>query len=81
MKLIASELKDYPNIELRWKEVGLSFQVQFVKLDYIEKQELVEGIKQELQQELQKPTLYSEILRCLVNNTLSRQNISTALII
>ena len=36
LKLIADELKDYPNIELRWKEIGLSFQLQFVKLDYVE---------------------------------------------
>ncbi|MCL2154668.1 MAG: putative DNA binding domain-containing protein [Leptospirales bacterium] len=34
LKLIADELKDYPQIGFRWKEVGLSFQVQFVKLDY-----------------------------------------------
>jgi hypothetical protein len=25
----------YPTIELRWKEVGLSFQVQFVKRNFI----------------------------------------------
>jgi len=36
LKLIADELKDYPQIGFRWKEVGLSFQVQFVKLDYSE---------------------------------------------
>ena len=36
-------------------------------------------MQQELQQELQKSTLYSEILRCLVNTTLSRQDISIAL--
>ncbi len=35
LKLIADEMKEYPNIELRWKEVGLSFQVQFVKTDFI----------------------------------------------
>ena len=34
LKLIADEMKEYLNIELRWREVGLSFQVQFVKLDY-----------------------------------------------
>ena len=79
LKLIASELKEYPNIELRWKEVGLSFQVQFVKLDYLEKQERIEGVQQELQQELQKSTLYSEVLRCLVQAPLSRQDISIAL--
>lgn len=35
LKLIADELKAYPTIELRWKEVGLSFQVQFVKRNFI----------------------------------------------
>ena len=34
LKLIADEMKEYPNIELRWREVGLSFQVQFVKKDF-----------------------------------------------
>ena len=33
LKLIADELKNYPQIDFCWKEVGLSFQVQFVKLD------------------------------------------------
>lgn len=31
LKLVATEVKKYPNIELRWKETGLSFQVQFAK--------------------------------------------------
>jgi predicted HTH transcriptional regulator len=44
LKLISDELKDYPNIELRWKEVGLSFQLQFVKLDYVEGQDYPESI-------------------------------------
>lgn len=34
LKLIADEMKEYPNIVLRWREVGLSFQVQFVKSDF-----------------------------------------------
>ena len=29
--LIREEMREYPGIELRWHEVGLSFQVQFVK--------------------------------------------------
>lgn len=79
LKLIADELKEYPNIELRWKEVGLSFQVQFVRLDYLQNAERIKNVQQELQQELQKATLYSEVLHCIVNNTLSRQEISLAL--
>ena len=39
LKLIANEMKDYPRIKLQWKEVGISFQVQFVRLDFIEEQE------------------------------------------
>ena len=31
LKLVAEELKDYPEIQFRWREVGLSFQVQFVR--------------------------------------------------
>ena len=40
LRLIANELKDYPQIDFRWKEVGLSFQVQFIKLDYVTEQVL-----------------------------------------
>ncbi|MDR3112970.1 MAG: putative DNA binding domain-containing protein [Endomicrobium sp.] len=31
LKLIADELKLYPNIKFNWREAGLSFQVQFIK--------------------------------------------------
>jgi hypothetical protein len=43
-----------PQIEFRWKERGLSFQVQFVKLNYVS--------DQELGQELRNQKKYSEIL-------------------
>lgn len=33
LKLVSSELKNYPNIKLKWKEVGLSFQVQLIKTE------------------------------------------------
>lgn len=36
LKLVAEEMKSYPEIELRWREVGLSFQVQFIKRNYRE---------------------------------------------
>ena len=35
LKLIANELKDYPEIEFKWFEKGLQFQVQFIKKDHI----------------------------------------------
>lgn len=44
LKLIADELKEYPNIELRWKEVGLSFQVQFVNLSFKSNTDINVGI-------------------------------------
>ncbi len=34
LKLIADELKAYPEIEFKWFEKGLQFQVQFLKRDY-----------------------------------------------
>ena len=34
LKLIADELKEYPEIEFKWFERGLQFQVQFLKKDY-----------------------------------------------
>ena len=54
LRLIAKELKDYPQIDFRWKEVGMSFQVQFVKLDFALGQELGQefDLKQQEQQEL-----------------------------
>ncbi|MGL4331855.1 MAG: ATP-binding protein [Bacteroidales bacterium] len=83
LKLIAEEMKEYPDIALRWREVGWSFQVQFIKLDYIteftEKHELQQELRQELQQELQKQSLYSEVLQYLMVEALSRQEISNAL--
>lgn len=36
LRLVAEEMKLYPEIELRWQEVGLSFQVQFIKKGYKE---------------------------------------------
>ena len=34
LMLINEEMKKYPNIELKWKEVGLSFQIQFINKNY-----------------------------------------------
>jgi predicted HTH transcriptional regulator len=34
LKLVAEEMKEYPDIKLQWKEIGLSFQVQFIKKNY-----------------------------------------------
>ncbi|MEG1574393.1 MAG: ATP-binding protein [Bacteroidales bacterium] len=48
LKLIADKMIEYPNIELRWREVGLSFQVQFVKRDYIPTQKEDVGINSDL---------------------------------
>jgi len=70
LKLIADELKAYPEIEMRWHEVGLSFQIQFVKTNFVDE----EAHRQELGQELNERTLYSFILEKLTAEPLSRQD-------
>lgn len=88
LKLIADELKEYPEIEFRWRETGLSFQVQFVKryfkADAEKKQELGQELEQELGQELEQElrqerkekTMFSSILIELSKNALSRQQLA-----
>ena len=45
--MVAEEMKSYPEIDLRWKEIGLSFQVQFVKKDYKEDVRIGDGVGNE----------------------------------
>ena len=87
LKLIANELKAYPEIEFRWKEVGLSFQVQFVKRNFkaeIESrqelgQELGQELRQELRQERKEKTMFTFILIHLQQESLSRSELANAL--
>lgn len=44
LKLIADELKDYPEIEFKWFEKSLQFQVQFIKKDFVEAKDNVDQI-------------------------------------
>lgn len=39
LRLIAKELDDYPEIELSWKEPGISFRITFLKKDYTQPSE------------------------------------------
>lgn len=43
LRLVAEEMKDYPEIEMKWKEVGFSFQIQFIKKNYVENTD-IEGV-------------------------------------
>lgn len=83
LKLIADELKDYPGIDFQWKEVGLSFQVQFIKRDFraeLEaRKELGQELGQELRQERSEKTLFILILEELVPKPASRKEIMVAL--
>ena len=79
LQLIANEMKDYPNIKLRWKEVGLSFQIQFINMNHKKDKDEKQELQQELQQELVSKTMYSEILDKVKESPLSRQNLSLAL--
>lgn len=74
LKLIADELKDYPEIEFYWKEVGLSFQVQFRKLNFAKKLKK----QQELGQEQKEKTMFSVILNQLQNRSQSRKDLIEA---
>ena len=66
LKLISDELKEYPEIDFKWREVGLSFQVQFIKLNFVkEQEEKVESrveFEVELRTEFEKPSIFSNIL-------------------
>ena len=68
LKIISAELQKYPEIGLDWKEPGMVFRVIFIK-KYIKQQ-------QELQQELQQETLYTKILRLIIDKPLSKKEIS-----
>jgi predicted HTH transcriptional regulator len=67
LRLSADELKEYPEIEFRWFEKGLQFQVQFIKSDYAK------------QQELQQESMYSLVLKALREKALTTREISEAL--
>ncbi len=85
LKLIQSELVNYPEIELRWSEPGIAFQVQFVKKYYVPEPE--SGQEHELQHEsqyglqygLQYESLFSKVLKSLEENPHSIKEISAAL--
>ena len=71
LKLIAEELHTYPEIELSWKEPGMTLRVTFTNKHYQQ--------QRELQQELQQETLYSKLLRLIAARTSSTKELSIAL--
>ena len=81
LKLIADELKEYPNIELRWKEVGLSFQVQFVKLDYIAGQDYPENTQIHSENTQKTPRNIQEAILEAIRNkpTITRKELEALL--
>jgi len=40
LKIISDELRSYPEIEFKWFELGLQFQVQFIKKNYLSEEKL-----------------------------------------
>jgi ATP-dependent DNA helicase RecG len=79
LKLIADEMKAYPEIEFRWKEVGLSFQVQFVKRNFKAEIESRQELGQEFGQERKEKTMFTFILIHLQQESLSRSELANAL--
>jgi len=71
LRLIANELKKYPEIDLEWKEPGIAFRVTFIKKNYKQ--------QQELQQELQQESLYSKVLRLVQEKTSATKELSELL--
>lgn len=63
LKLISDELKTYPEIEFKWFEKGMQFQVQFIKKDFYEA-----GL--DLDNQLNKLVLNDEIRNKLGNTEL-----------
>ncbi len=94
LKLIADELKSYPGIDFKWKEIGLSFQVQFVKsnleTDDLSQQdlghelgqdlghELGQDLGHELGQEQQEKTMFSQLLEELSKQSGSKRDLMVA---
>ena len=61
LRLIATELDKYPEIELKWNEPGVAFQMQFVKKDFVPQPESQPELKDEKRLELgQELPQYSE---------------------
>jgi len=82
LKLIADELKEYPEIDFKRREVGLSFQVQFIKLNFVTEQEKkaesrVE-FEVELRAEFEKPSIFSNILTQLKEEEMSKKDVTHA---
>lgn len=67
LKMIAEELKEYPEIEFKWKEPGIAFRITFTNNKYTDKQEL------------QHESLYSKTLRLVLDKASSTKEISIAL--
>jgi ATP-dependent DNA helicase RecG len=83
LKLISDELKEYPEIDFKWREVGLSFQVQFIKLNFVTEQEEKAHLGHtwgtlgaEFGAEFEKPTIFSQILIHLQEKELNRKEIT-----
>ena len=86
LKLIADELKSYPEIDFKWREVGLSFQVQFIKRSFVMAQEnkvafrVESGVdfEAELKAESVKPSILSKILAQLHEREMSKKDVTLA---
>jgi ATP-dependent DNA helicase RecG len=87
LKLIADELKQYPGIGLRWSEVGLQFQVQFVINDFVAAPVQIEeakaaglesGIESGLEPNIES-TLANRILTVLLDGEKSKSQIANNL--
>ncbi len=47
LQLISDEMKQYPEIDIKWNEPGMAFRISFIKRDYIEQPESRPELEQE----------------------------------
>jgi len=73
LKLIADELKGYQEIDFKWFEKGLQFQLQFIKKMSRQSEQ------PEFQPELQPESLFNLVLKALNENSLTSKEISEKL--
>jgi ATP-dependent DNA helicase RecG len=83
LKLIAEDLKIYPEIDFDWKESGIAFRVTFSNKNYRQQQELQQELQPELQHQLQhqlqQETMYGKVLKLVQIKTLSSKELSESL--
>lgn len=83
LQLIADDLREYPEIKLRWNEPGMAFRVAFVNQYYSPQQELQQELqhelRHELRHELQHESLVTKVLKIISIKEINTKGIASTL--